>query len=889
VFCGWWRSAEGPTILDPACERCGCTLRADTAEDFDGLTHPRRRRGIHPAANADVTGVFALLAVAPFGLPVIGLEMADVVFALPLVLLAYALAAILPARRASGDRRTMWTALAAAVGLAAAASVAGLIDAIAGGGAMIAFYIGSSASLALLAGIAAFALPSLRRARTAPLIDASIVAISGSALAAVFVVVPGLRDGDLLLTLVAVVDALALLLAMLAAVARRARAERRVMITLVGACAAAMLGDCLVSATAAGQIDVPGGWTAVLWAVAGLLFAVAADAERGPAASATTAASPVRLRWIYLRTLLPLVLVLGLQGVAGVMWLAGDLETWEAVMFAGVLVVQIALAFGRQAVLLVDNRRAMAAERSAREEAQRRNEELEALTGLATTMTQTLEEAPIAEQALSVLHLAARATSSALHARDEHGRYELRAAAGDWTSEKAWPGTPADASPREDVRGGRAIVRLTVAARGHRIGTVTLVRRAEDQFAERELELLGLLGEQLAVALQNARDYREKLEQAIRDPLTGLYNRRFLFEALDKEVARSERYGNEVSLVIFDVDDFKGINDTHGHATGDQVLRNIGTIAEAVIRPTDSFARIGGEEFALLLPETGQLDALLIAERLRTAISRRAILDDRRVTVSGGVASCPHDAIERNDLHRRADAALYWAKRNGKDMCAVASEVADKAADSRERDGMLAHLYALVAGIDAQHLHTRDHSENVAAYAVALGQALGLPSERIVRLRRAALLHDVGKVAIPRAILEKPSKLSDAEFEHMKLHAPIGAAMLAHAGLREESAWVRHHHERLDGRGYPDRIAGGDIPLEARIIFVADSFEAMTSDRPYRAGMAVEDAMAELRRCKGGQFEPEIVETLARLLDDGDLTLLCLRRDEVGPVKAANG
>jgi diguanylate cyclase (GGDEF)-like protein/putative nucleotidyltransferase with HDIG domain len=501
-------------------------------------------------------------------------------------------------------------------------------------------------------------------------------------------------------------------------------------------------------------------------------------------------------------------------------------------------------------------------------------------------MTQTLEEAPLGEQALSVLHTAARATSSALHARGDDGRYDLRAAAGDWQTEKTWSGTPVDGSPPEDTRGGRAIVRLPVATRGNRIGTVTLVRRADDPFGDRELELLALLAEQVAVALQNVRDLREKLEQAIRDPLTGLYNRRFLFEALDKEVARSERYGNDVSLVVLDVDDFKAINDDHGHATGDQVLRAIGDIAASVIRPTDSFARIGGEEFALLLPETAQLDALLIAERLRTAISRRTILEDRRVTVSGGVASCPHDSAECNELHCRADAALYWAKRNGKDLCAVASEVADKAADSREREGMLAHLYALVAGIDAQNLHTRDHSENVAAYAVALGQALGLDRERVVRLRRAALLHDIGKVAIPRALLEKPSKLTEAEFDQMKLHAPIGASMLAHAGLREESQWVRHHHERFDGGGYPDGIAGEDIPLEARIIFVADSFEAMTSDRPYRRGMAVEDAVAELRRCKGGQFEPEIVETFARLVDEGSLTVLCLRVDEVGPSTA---
>jgi diguanylate cyclase (GGDEF)-like protein/putative nucleotidyltransferase with HDIG domain len=846
---------------------------------------PRRRIPFTPAANADSTGIFGLLVVVAMLLPVFGVELGDVVFALPMVLLTLAIATGLKAARATTERRRMWLWLVASVALAAGASVAGLVGAFLGGDGEVVFYVGSLASVFLLIGVATFAVPCLRRAQAVPLIDAAIVTVTGGVLAAVFVVVPGLTRGDALLTLVAGIDLLALLLTTLAAVARRTRGERRVLIPLAIGLAAATLGDCLVSATAAGQIAVPPGVTGILWAVAGYVFALSAEAEytgRITAAAAPAVTGRPSDRWVYARAFMPLVLILGLQVLGLLLWLTGRIETWGLVAFASVMVVQVALAFWRQARLLIENRRAAANERAAREEAQRRNEELEALTGLATTMTQTLEEAPIAEQALSVLHLAARATSSALHARTEGGDYELHAACGDWQTEKTWPGTPSDDSGQTTTRGGRAIVRLAVAARGHRIGTVTLVRRAESPFAERELELLGLLVDEMAVALQNARDYRERLEQAIRDPLTGLYNRRFLFEALDKEVARTERYGNDVSLVIFDLDDFKSINDDHGHAVGDDVLRAIASIAEGVIRPTDSFARIGGEEFALLLPETAQLDALLIAERVRTAISRRAILDDRRVTVSGGVASCPHDATERDDLHRRADAALYWAKRNGKDICAVASEVADSGVAPGERESMLAHLYALVAGIDAQQLHTRDHSENVAAYAVALGQALGLDRDRVVRLRRAALLHDVGKVSIPRAILEKPSKLTDDEFEHMKLHASVGAAMLAHAGLREESVWVRHHHERVDGGGYPDAIAGDDIPLEARIILVADSFDAMTSDRPYREGMAVEQAIAELRRCAGRQFQPEIVETLARLVDEGSLTVLCLRQDDVG-------
>jgi putative nucleotidyltransferase with HDIG domain len=183
----------------------------------------------------------------------------------------------------------------------------------------------------------------------------------------------------------------------------------------------------------------------------------------------------------------------------------------------------------------------------------------------------------------------------------------------------------------------------------------------------------------------------------------------------------------------------------------------------------------------------------------------------------------------------------------------------------------------MVAGIDAQHLHTRDHSENVASYAVAIGQALGLEPARIVKLRLAALLHDIGKVAVDDGILSKPSGLTDDEVAQIRVHPEIGATMLNHAGLREESRWVRHHHERMDGRGYPDGLAGHAIPLESRVLFVADAFEAMTSDRPYRRGMPVPDAVAELRTCAGSQFDPAVVDVLEALIANERLAVLALR------------
>jgi putative nucleotidyltransferase with HDIG domain len=257
-------------------------------------------------------------------------------------------------------------------------------------------------------------------------------------------------------------------------------------------------------------------------------------------------------------------------------------------------------------------------------------------------------------------------------------------------------------------------------------------------------------------------------------------------------------------------------------------------------------------------------------------VAAAPILPDRTVTISAGLATWPEDGAVLEELEGKADAALYWAKRNGKNLCAVATEVVVPEPGDK-RDGMLAHLHALVATIDSQHLNTRDHSQNVAAYAAAIGEHLGLTRERIVLLRRAALFHDIGKVAVRGEVLNKPSALTDAEFEEIKVHTVVGGAMLMHSGFGLEASWVRSHHERFDGGGYPDGLSGSDIPLEARIIHVADSFEAMTSDRPYHRGIPVGDAVAELGRCAGDQFDPRLVQALVELLELDKLPVLELR------------
>ena len=845
------------------------------------VAEPRRRDASwnRSGGGFDVSALFVLFAGGPLLLPVVAAGMAaELSFVFPSVVLLLATIRCVAAARRNRARLVAWVLFATACGLATVASLLALAAGLGGGESTSGLYVGALASAALLAAVASLTRRTLIGAPAERLVDSALLGILFVALGLFFVAIPGFAHGDRLLTMVFVVDLCALFFTALFVMARRGSRHRRMGWALLAGVVAITIGDAAVTVAAAermGSVDLA---IAVLWAVGGFLLTLTADTE---VAGAESEPEPpdhgAGQRWIVARVVLPLAAVLALPTIAGTLWLRNDLEIWSGVYFGSFALVLLLLAFGRQAYLLVDNQRAVVRERGLRQQVVRRNEELEAVTGLATTMTQTLEEGPIIERGLDVIRLAGRATSSALHTLDPgDGSLALTATAGAWDAEHAWgPPRPGGDPVHVETRGRRQIVRLALVSRGDPLGTVSLMRPDDDPFDAQELQLLRLLADQLAIALQNARDYRLKLEQAIRDPLTGLYNRRFFYEALDKEMRRHERYGSSAALVLFDVDDFKSINDTRGHAAGDEVLRRIATLVQGIIRPADSFARTGGEEFGLLMPETDQFRALQAAERVRAAVARAGLLPDRRVTLSGGVAWCPVHATTAEGLLKRADDALYWAKRNGKNLCAVASEVVLSARDSRE--GMLAHLYALVTSIDAEQLHTRDHSENVAAYAVALGQRLGMAPERIIRLRRAALLHDIGKIAVSEEILAKPGALDRDEIALIREHPVIGASMLAHSGLDDEARWIRHHHERFDGMGYPSGLAGEEIPIESRVIFVADAFEAMTSDRPYRRGMEVERAVEELRRCSGSQFDPAIVDLLVDLVASDELTVLALR------------
>ena len=798
------------------------------------------------------------VAVGPFLLPAVGLSLADVVFVLPMVACTAAAVRCAGAARRAPVRRASWLLFAGAALAAALASGAGFVSSVSGMSLTSAYYAGFSGSVALAAASVRLALMRQSPPRPEQLFDAVLTSGLIAAVGVYYVAVPGFQDGDVLLTACFLLDITALLLV---AASLHGGAPTKSIAWLATGLVAASAGDGLVAASATGAIEVGGAAIAFLWAVAGVAVQLAAGAEDGSVTP--PAASDADVRFPYLRALAPLPVVLAFPALAVVQIAREGVSSGPIVYFGVFFLFALLLGFGRQAYLVVVNRRTAAREREVRADATRRNEELQALTGLAATMTESLEEDAIVERGLDVLRLAARATSAGLHLDADAG-LELRAIAGRWQSDSAFVETvaPEGDKPEVEERGRRAIARFPLAARGASIGVVTLVRAADDRFDEEELSLLRLLVAQLGIAVQNARDYGEKLDQALRDPLTGLYNRRYFYDALDKEVERERRYSTPVSLVFFDIDDFKWINDEHGHAAGDKVLRGIAETVVRLLRPSDTIARIGGEEFALLLPETERLEALLVAERVRGGIARANLFPHAQVRVSAGIASCPEHARSATDLAKKADDALYWAKGNGKDLCAVASEVVvEDDADQRS----VAHLNALVGMIDGR-LNTRDHSTNVARNAAAIGSELGLADDTLMRLRRAAMLHDVGKIAVSPDVLAKPGPLDPEELAQLREHPGVGAIILGQAGLGDEADWVRHHHERVDGHGYPDGLRGRDIPLEAKVLAVADAFEAMTSGRPYSERRGPSDALAELRRCSGTQFEARVVDALASAL-----------------------
>jgi diguanylate cyclase (GGDEF)-like protein/putative nucleotidyltransferase with HDIG domain len=387
-----------------------------------------------------------------------------------------------------------------------------------------------------------------------------------------------------------------------------------------------------------------------------------------------------------------------------------------------------------------------------------------------------------------------------------------------------------------------------------------------------------LAGPLLAIALYQRSVHREleAVRLALTDPLTGLGNHRSFQERLQHDLEAADAGETILSLCLLDIDNFKDINDRHGHPVGDRVLAHI---ARRLRQNGEAF-RLGGDEFALLLPGRGADDAAAVAEAVLRRVATGAGVRGVDATLSAGIAEYPQYEVDRKELLRVADAALYQAKEEGKNQVRIYQPDVQELgqlrnlAEGRDRSARLRAAASLAHAVDGRDAYTGHHSYMVGELAGRIAKRMGLPRDEVELARLAGRLHDIGKLAIPEDILRKPGPLNDAERLVLERHPHIGYRMLESLGIEPVATWVLHHHERWDGRGYPEGLEEEEIPLGSRILFVADAYDAMTSDRVYRGKLSHEDAVAELERCSGAQFDPGIVQVFLEGLEQTELAAL---------------
>jgi diguanylate cyclase (GGDEF)-like protein len=413
------------------------------------------------------------------------------------------------------------------------------------------------------------------------------------------------------------------------------------------------------------------------------------------------------------------------------------------------------------------------------------------------------------------------------------------------------------------------------------IGHILLVRR-DRWFRKDEADLLRDIALVTGPALENAFLYQRTLTRADIDGLTGLLNHRAVQERLTQELARSQRArknnpGTRFAIAVFDLSDFKLFNDTYGHATGDEVLRTVSNTLRTTFRISDLVARYGGDEFLAILPDAGSDGAQIICQRAIETLRAHPFLaeDGSQIVIrlTCGIAVYPLDGENGADLFSVADARLYEAKQQGRQLIPYVSlpqqEVPKAPQDKVSLWGHFGVLDALITAIDNRDHYTRRHSEQVMAYALLIAREMNKPREILEAVRISGLLYDIGKIAVPDAILRKPGLLSAEEMRLMQQHCRFGTMMVQDVEHKERVLeGVQSHHEAWDGSGYPEGLKGSDIPWMGRLLALADAFAAMTTDRPYRKALNPDVALSELQRARGVKFDPEMVDAFARVLQD---------------------
>jgi diguanylate cyclase (GGDEF)-like protein len=475
------------------------------------------------------------------------------------------------------------------------------------------------------------------------------------------------------------------------------------------------------------------------------------------------------------------------------------------------------------------------------------------------------------------------------------------------TGETALVQTTGETPVQGVLPGARSVLCIPLSYGDRLLGVLNVESQNEDAFTPADVLVMNTLADLVATALHNALVFQKLQQQSITDGLTQVKTRRFFSEALSSEWKRASRSGRPFSVVLIDLDKFKEVNDTKGHLEGDLVLARVGRLLEQRCRQSNVVARYGGDEFIVLMPETGVEQAQILAERLRLWLCTDPMLMEHHITGSFGVASFPVHGFSAEDIVRVADAGMYISKHAGGDRVSTAEEFAESETTAMQRqlitgyiEGFLQrehtgpeHLEELINtlkkmggteeecsglvlreaiemlthAVESRELNSSGHGEMVARYSEIIARALGSTPEDIGDLAYAARVHDVGKVFVPERTLNKSGTLTDDEFYLLKMHSHVGAEILATLPDSEKlQAAVEHHHESFDGTGYPSGLTGEQIPLWSRIMAIADAYVNMTTERSFAPAKTTEEALAELEKLSGTRYDGMLVRILIRQL-----------------------
>jgi diguanylate cyclase (GGDEF)-like protein len=453
----------------------------------------------------------------------------------------------------------------------------------------------------------------------------------------------------------------------------------------------------------------------------------------------------------------------------------------------------------------------------------------------------------------------------------------------------------------------RAVLCIPITYGESLLGVLNIESRAENAFAPQDVLILNTLADLLATALHNAFVFQKLQQQSITDGLTGIKTRRFFWEALSAEWKRASRSGRPFSVVLIDLDKFKEVNDNMGHFEGDLVLARVGRLLEQKSRQSNVVARYGGDEFIVLMPDTGAEQAQVLAERLRQWLAGDPMLSEHHVTGSFGVASFPMHGFSIDDIIRVADAGMYVSKRSGGNSVSTAQEFVEGQDFARQRQQISAYIEgflqrertgpeqleqltstlrklcggereedcnvallkeaieSLSRAAESRELQTAGHGDLVARYTEVIARGLGLSPEETADLVYAGRVHDVGKIFVSEHLLNKPGPLAEDEFLQVKMHAHVGAEMVGiipHSQMMRDA--IEHHHQRFDGSGYPDGLRGEEIPLWARIIGLTDAYANMVTEQSFASARTPEQALDELSKMSGTRFDGMLVRLLLR-------------------------